>query len=118
MQTPLRHATAITVVSLTSVVTPALAADPATDAVVATDVDPSQPAQVANPAQSTSAAAPPVQQLDSIQVTGRKLDAARNNLSPETGSTISRLEQKDILALPFGEATPLNQLILHSPGAV
>jgi outer membrane receptor protein involved in Fe transport len=116
---------AIAVASLASVATPAPAAETvaadarspsAADPVVPTDVDPTRLAQVAGPA--TSTAAPPVQQLDTVQVTGKKLDAARNNLSPETGSTIYRFEQKDIVGLPFGEATPLNQLILQSPGAV
>ena len=73
-----------------------------------------------------SADAPPVaagpgagpQQLDTVEVTGKRLDAARNGLLPETGSTIYRFEQRDIQALPFGEATPLNQLLLQAPGVV
>ena len=60
----------------------------------------------------------PVEQLDAVQVTAKRLDAARNQLSPETGSTIYRFERDDIQALPFGTATPLNQVILQSPGAV
>ena len=61
---------------------------------------------------------PPAQQLDTVQVTAKRLDAARNQLSPETGSTVYRFDKKDIQGLPFGEATPLNQLILQAPGAV
>ncbi|MGI9026850.1 MAG: TonB-dependent receptor, partial [Burkholderiaceae bacterium] len=59
-----------------------------------------------------------VQRLDTIQVTGQRLDASRNQLSPETGSTIYRFDKKDIESLPFGNATPLNQLILQAPGVV
>ena len=63
-----------------------------------------------------SAAAP--ERLDTIEVTGKRLDDARNGLSPETGSTIYRFDKSDIQALPLGTATPLNQLILQAPGVV
>jgi len=74
-------------------------------------------AKAAPPAASQTPA-PPVQKLDQVQVTGKRLDDARNGLSPETGSTIYRFEKSDIQALPFGSATPLNQLILQAPGVV
>ena len=63
-------------------------------------------------------AKPAVEQLDTVQVTGKRLDDARNGLSPDTGSTVYRFEKSDIQALPLGEATPLNQLILQAPGVV
>ncbi len=66
----------------------------------------------------TTGHAADVERLDPIQVTGLKLDAARNGLSPETGSTIYRFDKKDIESLPLGNATPLNQLILQAPGVV
>lgn len=76
-------------------------------------------AQEAPPAPVTgSAAAGSVQQLDTVQVTGQKLDAARNGLSPDTGSTVYRFDRSDIQALPLGPSTPLNQLILQAPGVV
>jgi outer membrane receptor protein involved in Fe transport len=55
--------------------------------------------------------------LDEITVTATRLDAARNGLSPSTGSSIYRLNSQDIDALPQGDATPLNQAILQAPGA-
>ena len=73
-------------------------------------------AQATSTAPATSAAS--VDQLDTVQVTAKRLDAARNNLSPDTGSTIYRFDRDDIQTLPFGTATPLNQVILQSPGAV
>ena len=77
-------------------------------------------------ADDQSPAAPPkaatkgadVERLDAIQITGKRLDAARNELSPETGSTVYRFDKSDIETLPFGSATPLNQLILQTPGVV
>jgi len=58
--------------------------------------------------------------LDKVEVTGQRerLDAARNGLSPETGSTIYRFSQQDIANLPLGENTPLNQVVLQAPGVV
>jgi len=58
--------------------------------------------------------------LDKVEVTGQRqrLDAARNGLSPETGSTIYRFNQQDIANLPLGENTPLNQVVLQAPGVV
>ncbi len=60
----------------------------------------------------------PTQPPETIQVTAQRLDAARNSLSPDTGSTIYRIDAKDIEALPLGADTPLNQVILHAPGVV
>ena len=68
----------------------------------------------ADPCADTGAGA----ELDAVQVTAKRLDAARNQLSPETGSSIYRFDKTDIEALPFGNATPLNQVILQAPGAV
>ena len=61
-----------------------------------------------------------VQTLSTVQVTGSraKLDAARNGLSPDTGSSITRLDAADIKNLPQGDNTPLNQIILQTPGVV
>ncbi len=62
----------------------------------------------------------PTQTLAPVEVTGtrERLDAARNGLSPETGSTIYRLDRQDIRNLPLGDATPLNQVVLQTPGVV
>ena len=60
------------------------------------------------------------QQLEPIDVVGtrQRLDAARNSLLPETGSTIYRFDRADIERLPLGDSTPLNQMLLRSPGVV
>ncbi|MDB5815916.1 MAG: outer rane transport family protein [Rhodocyclales bacterium] len=53
-----------------------------------------------------------------VEVVGRRLDRARNGLSPDTGSSIYRMNEKDIAALPQGNATPFNQVLLQAPGVV
>jgi outer membrane receptor protein involved in Fe transport len=77
-------------------------------------------AQTAPVPPSPSASAPPPAQLGRVEVTGTRarLDAARNSLSPETGSTIYRFDKSDIEKLPLGDATPLNQVLLRAPGVV
>jgi outer membrane receptor protein involved in Fe transport len=59
-------------------------------------------------------------QLNTVTVTGAasKLDTARNQLSPDTGSTVYRFSKQDIQNLPQGESTPLNQVLLQAPGFV
>ncbi|WP_118179302.1 TonB-dependent receptor [Paraburkholderia phosphatilytica] len=51
-----------------------------------------------------------------VTVTAQRLDRARNGLSPETGSSVYRIGEKDIEAMPQGENTPLNQVLLQAPG--
>ena len=58
-----------------------------------------------------AAAATPVQTVV-IDAVRQKLDAARNGLSPDTGSNVFKFGEADIAALPLGEATPLNQVVL------
>ena len=67
-----------------------------------------------------SDAASDVTSLGKVEVTGNraKLDAARNGLSPDTGSSVYRLDAEDLKKLPQGDATPLNQVILQTPGVV
>ena len=103
MNTPSRRAMVIAIAALHC--TTARAAD-----AQATDPTTTQP-----PAVSGGVAA---QRLDPIQITGRRLDEARNGLSPETGSTIYRFDRSDLQALPLGTATPLNQIVLQAPGVV
>jgi outer membrane receptor protein involved in Fe transport len=64
------------------------------------------------------AAQPEVKKVESINVIGKRLDEARNALSPDTGSTIYRFDRQDIETLPLGDSTPLNQVILQAPGVV
>jgi outer membrane receptor protein involved in Fe transport len=73
---------------------------------------------VAPPA--TPASAPAAQQLQRVEVTGtrQRLDAARNTLLPETGSSIYRFSREDLQNLPLGDSTPINQVMLQAPGVV
>ena len=60
------------------------------------------------------------QLLEKVEIVSarQRLDAARNGLSPDTGSSIYRLDIQDIKNLPLGDSTPLNQVILQTPGVV
>lgn len=51
-----------------------------------------------------------------VQVNAKRLDRARNGLLPETSSSVYRFSQADIEALPAGQDTPLNQVLLQAPG--
>jgi outer membrane receptor protein involved in Fe transport len=66
---------------------------------------------------ASASASTPVQTVV-VGAVRQKLDAARNGLSPDTGSNIYKFGQADIAALPLGEATPLNQVVLQAPGVV
>ena len=73
------------------------------------------------PAQAAGAAsATPAAQLGRVEVkaTRQRLDEARSSLSPDTGSTVYRFDKADIAKLPLGDATPLNQVLLRTPGVV
>ena len=94
----------------------ATAADPVTP----TPTPASAPAGVPAPPPSAAASGAAAQQLAPVDVIGvrQRLDAARNSLLPETGSTVYRFRREDIDKLPLGDSTPLNQVILQSPGVV
>ena len=52
------------------------------------------------------------------EITAKKLDNSRNNLSPATGGSSFSFNQKDIENLPQGQATQLNQVLLRAPSVV
>jgi outer membrane receptor protein involved in Fe transport len=54
--------------------------------------------------------------ITEVQVTAKRLDAARNALMPETGTSVYRLGTEELKNLPLGEATPLNDVLLRAPG--
>jgi outer membrane receptor protein involved in Fe transport len=56
-------------------------------------------------------------QLSAVNVNAA-LDMARNSLSPDTGSSQYVISAKDIQALPLGDSTPMNQVLLQAPGVV
>ncbi|MHA6846892.1 TonB-dependent receptor [Ralstonia syzygii] len=95
------------------------AALPSLAAVPALAQEAANPAAVAASATSTAqAAASNVRDLSETRVTAKRLDAARNALSPDTGSSVYRFDTDDIARLPLGDATPLNQVLLQAPGVV
>jgi len=51
-----------------------------------------------------------------IRVAAEKLDQARNSLSPRTGSSQYSFDQRDIQALPEGDNTSFNEVLLRAPG--
>ncbi|WP_322880131.1 TonB-dependent receptor [Pandoraea sputorum] len=69
-------------------------------------------------AQSTASPGDANVALSGTTVSAKRLDAARNALSPDTGSSVYNFDQTDIEALPLGVNTPLNQVLLQAPGVV
>lgn len=55
--------------------------------------------------------------LDAVTVTG-KLDASRNKLAPDIGSSQYTLSRASIEKMPNGGSTPLNEVLLQAPGVV
>ena len=70
------------------------------------------------PPASAPAAGSTAQVLTPAQVTAKKLDQARDRISPDTGSSTYRFSEQDIDQLPLGSDTPLNQILLQAPGVV
>ncbi|HEY3700291.1 MAG TPA: TonB-dependent receptor [Spongiibacteraceae bacterium] len=67
-------------------------------------------------AESTTAMG--AKKIETVDVIGQRLDDARNTLAPETGSSVYRFDSDALEALPLGETTPLNQVVLQAPGVV
>ena len=68
-------------------------------------------------ADDTPTATDTVTDLDTVQVTA-KLDAARNTLSPDIGSSQYTISSEDINSMPLGASSPMNQVLLQAPGVV
>jgi len=51
-----------------------------------------------------------------VSVVAERLSQARNSLSPKTGGSEYTISGGDIDALPQGQSTPLNQVLLQAPG--
>lgn len=58
----------------------------------------------------------PVAALD-MAVTAKRLDEARNQLSPETGSNTYVVSSTAVEDMPQGSDTPFNHVLLQTPGA-
>ena len=54
--------------------------------------------------------------LAEVDVTAQRLNAARNNIEPDLGASTYTLDSQAIEALPGGNQTPLNQIVLQAPG--
>ena len=55
---------------------------------------------------------------DPVEIAAERFDKARNALSPRTGTSQFVFDRAEIAALPLGDATPINQLMLQAPGVV
>ena len=51
-----------------------------------------------------------------LEVTAKRLDAARSTIQPSLGASAYEFSRKTIDALPQGEQAPLNQVLLRAPG--
>ena len=51
-----------------------------------------------------------------VSIVGKKLDAARNQITPSTGSSVYEITNKAIQAQPQGESAQFNQVLLNAPG--
>ena len=92
----------------------------ATTALAPSSSEPAAAPDSAAPDQGSSPDRPPVRQvkqLGAVDVTAQ-LDEARNELSPDTGSSQYVIDQQAIQALPLGASTPMNQVLLQAPGVV
>jgi outer membrane receptor protein involved in Fe transport len=54
----------------------------------------------------------------SLTVAAKRLDKARNSLSPRTGGSSYRFNERALQELPQGNNAPLNQVLLQAPGVV
>src|SRR5262249_49692283 len=112
----MRHA------ALAVIIAACLAVQPAARAADSASPDAAAPDAGSPPAESRNAKTkvPPKDDdatLGTISVTGQ-LDRARNQLSPDIGSSEYIFDRHAIDELPLGDATPLNQVLLQAPGVV
>ena len=60
--------------------------------------------------------AAPTLPLASVQVVAKRLNESRQNLAPDIGADVYHFDRQDILDLPAGDATSLNQVLLQATG--
>ena len=51
-----------------------------------------------------------------LEVTAKRLDAARSTIQPGLGATTYSFSKKTVDAIPQGEQAPLNQVLMRAPG--
>jgi outer membrane receptor for ferrienterochelin and colicins len=71
---------------------------------------------LALPAQAQTQAASPTADGAQVVVTAQRLNRARASIQPQVGASTYRVTQAQIEALPAGENTAINQVILQAPG--
>jgi outer membrane receptor protein involved in Fe transport len=76
------------------------------------------PAAAQTPPAAAPAAAPAPDDsgVIDIDVTAKRLDAARSTIQPSLGATTYEFGSKAIDALPQGQQAPLNEVLLRAPG--
>jgi outer membrane receptor protein involved in Fe transport len=70
----------------------------------------------AAPAQAQAAAPPPDQGQEEIVITAKRLDTARDAISPSLGASDYVIDRKAIENTPQGVDTSFNQVLLQAPG--
>jgi outer membrane receptor protein involved in Fe transport len=73
-------------------------------------------AAAADASASSNASAPA--QLKEIQVTAERLNEARSTIETQTGASTYTIDSEAIAAMPGGENTQLNQILLQAPDVV
>src|SRR5579863_6825860 len=71
---------------------------------------------LALPARAQTAPAPPTATSAQVVVTAARLNRARASIQPQVGASTYTVTQVQIEALPAGQNTALNQVVLQSPG--
>ncbi len=63
-----------------------------------------------------SGPAAPLPQVSEVVVTARRLNEARATIQPQIGASVYTIDAKAIEAMPGGDNTALNQVVLQAPG--
>ncbi len=90
-----------------------------TYAVVATKSDYEEGSAIVSPGPSGKFAAElvlPAQTILNMTVVANRLNEARNELSPQTGTSAYTFDAQAVKDLPQGASTPLNQVLEQAPG--
>lgn len=56
------------------------------------------------------------EQAINVTVTAKRLDEARNSISPRVGASVYQISRESIESAPQGNNAPLNQVLLQAPG--
>jgi outer membrane receptor protein involved in Fe transport len=70
----------------------------------------------AHAADASSASTSGSASVAEVVVTAQRLDAARDTIQPQVGASTYTLDKQTIAALPAGQNTPMNHVLLQAPG--